>query len=348
MRILVATVVHHPEDARIRHRQIPALLEAGHEVVYLAPHGDETPAPDGLSRVTIDRAVGRRRLGPLRQARRALREVSGEVDLTVLHDPELLLVAGAVASPVVWDVHEDLAAQIEDKHWVPAPLRGMTAAAAGLLLRRGRAMPRTIAETGYADAHPDAVVVRNTVRVPDTVAPTGDDRVVYLGRVSAGRGAQLLDEVAARLPDEVEVDVIGPLDPGLRLSARVRARGLVPNATALDELAGATAGLSLLRDLPNYRHSLPTKILEYLSRGLPVITTPLPAAVEVVERHGCGIVVPFDEPDAVVEAVAELRRDPERRARLARNGHAAVAAHYNWRDDSRRMLEFYASVAAGR
>ena len=36
-RALVVTVVHHPEDARIRHRQIDALLAAGWEVTYAAP-----------------------------------------------------------------------------------------------------------------------------------------------------------------------------------------------------------------------------------------------------------------------------------------------------------------------
>ena len=37
LRALVVTVVHHPEDARIRHRQIAALLEAGWHVTYAAP-----------------------------------------------------------------------------------------------------------------------------------------------------------------------------------------------------------------------------------------------------------------------------------------------------------------------
>ncbi|SNR87651.1 hypothetical protein SAMN06265360_12647, partial [Haloechinothrix alba] len=35
MRVLVVTVVHNPRDARIRYRQIRALLEAGHEVTYI-------------------------------------------------------------------------------------------------------------------------------------------------------------------------------------------------------------------------------------------------------------------------------------------------------------------------
>ena len=47
MRVCVATIVHHPEDARIMHRQIRALLDAGHEVTYVAPftHYNVTPAP---------------------------------------------------------------------------------------------------------------------------------------------------------------------------------------------------------------------------------------------------------------------------------------------------------------
>ena len=34
---LVITVVHNPEDARIRHRQIAALIAAGWQITYVAP-----------------------------------------------------------------------------------------------------------------------------------------------------------------------------------------------------------------------------------------------------------------------------------------------------------------------
>ena len=64
MRVLVCTVVHHPADARIYHRQIAALLEAGHQVRYIAP----VDAPDfsertwaGAQLTPVPRAVGRRR-----------------------------------------------------------------------------------------------------------------------------------------------------------------------------------------------------------------------------------------------------------------------------------------------
>ena len=40
MRVVVCTVVHHPADARIFYRQIRALLDAGHDVTYIAPHDE--------------------------------------------------------------------------------------------------------------------------------------------------------------------------------------------------------------------------------------------------------------------------------------------------------------------
>ena len=55
MRVVVCTIVHHPADARIYHRQIRALLDAGHEVRYIAPVGlqdfhSERAGPLPLSR----------------------------------------------------------------------------------------------------------------------------------------------------------------------------------------------------------------------------------------------------------------------------------------------------------
>ena len=67
MHVVVCTVVHHPADARIFYREIQALLDAGDDVTYIAPHdeqpppGTTAPARGTLRTVTIPRAVGRRR-----------------------------------------------------------------------------------------------------------------------------------------------------------------------------------------------------------------------------------------------------------------------------------------------
>jgi glycosyltransferase involved in cell wall biosynthesis len=107
--------------------------------------------------------------------------------------------------------------------------------------------------------------------------------------------------------------------------------GALPNAEAVNRLRGALAGLSLLHDLPNYRRSLPTKVVEYMAHGVPVVTTPLPVARELVEDAGAGMIVPFGDVTATAEAVRALRADPALRERLAKAGVFAARDHLDWR-----------------
>src|SRR5262249_62020460 len=101
-------------------------------------------------------------------------------------------------------------------------------------------------------------------------------------------------------PHGISVELIGPADAAARAHIQaagdqVHWHGFVPNAEALRLAEGALAGLSLLHDEANFRPSMPTKVVEYMARGVPVITTPLPLAVALVESADCGFVVPFGD-----------------------------------------------------
>jgi glycosyltransferase involved in cell wall biosynthesis len=125
----------------------------------------------------------------------------------------------------------------------------------------------------------------------------------------------------------------------------LRWQGFLPSPSALSRLSGALAGLSLLDDLPNFRCSLPTKVIEYAAVGIPVITTPLPIAIGIVREGNCGVVVPWRDPGAVVDAIAALRDDPERAAMLGHNGHLTALKHYDWQTLSRRFVEHMTLLA---
>uniref|UniRef100_UPI00140A7241 glycosyltransferase n=1 Tax=Streptomyces sp. YIM 98790 TaxID=2689077 RepID=UPI00140A7241 len=314
---------------------------------------------------------GRTRRPALRAARRVLAEHGARADVVLLHDPELLLaLPGAVrdwdrATPgrrpaVVWDVHEDTAAALADKPWVPGPLRRPLALAVRAAERAAeRRIHLLLAEDGYRDRfrlpHP---VVANLVRVPpDPPAPPGPDRAVYLGHLSRARGAAELVETARLLGPDFRVEVIGAADPAVRpaLAAAdrdglLRWHGFLPHDAALGRLGGALAGLSLLHDRPNYRHSRPTKVLEYMAYGIPVVTTPNPSAAELVRAHGCGLVVPHGEPAAVAAALRRLRDEPGQRRAMGARGHAAARA-FHWPDaagDFVARLESWAGRAPAR
>jgi glycosyltransferase involved in cell wall biosynthesis len=368
LRVLVVTVVHDPEDARIRHRQLVALRDAGAEVTYAAPFaGYGRVPPAGVRALDLPRARGRRRLGAVRAARRLVRDEAAGHDVVLVHDPELLLaLAGlphhAAGYPVVrvWDVHEDTAVALGMRGWLPGPLRRPAAAAVRLLERwADRRLRLLLAEDAYARRftrrHP---VVPNTIVVPARQpTPPQADRAVYLGRLTVPRGALELVELGRLTAGRVRVELVGPADPDCAPAIRraqergwVHHHGFVPNDRALELLDGALAGLSLLHDEPNYAHSRPTKAMEYMAHGIPVITTPNPISVELVQRYGCGVVVPFDDPGATADALLALQSDPDRRLRLGAAGRAAAVQDLDWRHDGERFVRTLSAWAeqAGR
>ena len=347
LRILVATVVHDPEDARIRHRQLPALIDAGHEVAYAAPFRafGRTP-PEGVWGIDLPRARGKRRLSAIRTARTLLSSMSRSVDVILIHDPDLLL--SVVALPrrratIIWDVHEDTASALHMRDWAPPGVRPILSAGAVAAEQYAEINFRLLlAEHGYRDRftriHP---VVPNSVRVPEEEpAEPGDDRVVYLGKITRPRGGAELIELARRVP-EVTVEIIGPAERDIEDELRAAAdegiidwRGFMPNDQALARLRGALAGVSLLHDEPNYTNSQPTKIIEYMSHGLPTITTPNWAPKELVEHADCGAVVPFGDVDAAASVVRRWREDRAERVRLGRSGYDYARTHLNWNVDA--------------
>ncbi|MBB6350738.1 glycosyltransferase [Nonomuraea muscovyensis] len=315
MRVCVATTVHHPEDARIMHRQIRALLDAGHEVTYVAPftHFNVTPAM-GLTAIDVPHRAGYGRAGG------ALRRGAAGADLLMVHDHALLRALPHRRPPVVWDVREDVGAR-----------------------RLARAERRHHLCT--AELVPEATFAATAP------PPPGDTRVVHLGRLSAERGVAELIALARRLaPHGIRMDLIGAADPAVRPLLRDAQRvglldwfGYVPNRHALRMTGGALAGLSLAAPAVE---GVPAKVLDYMGRGVPVVTTP--QAGPLVERVGCGVVVPLDVA-AVSQAVLDLKEDPVRRSAFGTRGHAEARLRHHWPDQAAAFvarMEAWAGVTA--
>jgi glycosyltransferase involved in cell wall biosynthesis len=367
-RVLVVTTVHTPLDARIHQRQIRTMRAAGWAVTYAAPwrgYGvDPTEVVAGVRTIDLPRAAGRRRLAALRAARRLLAAEGPAHDLVLLHDPELLLAVPGLRRrlpPVVHDVHEDTATSLIDRPWVPDLLRPVTAALARAIERWAETrLHLLLAERSYQARfrrpHP---FVPNVPPPPSSEPPPpGADRVVYVGRIAVSRGARELLDVAARLRDELRFELIGSVDADVRpaLEAAVAAgevswAGFVPNDRALPRVEGALAGLSLVHPQPNHAGSLQTKVLEYLSRRVPVVTTDLPITGAFVREHDVGCTVPVTtrgaDVDAVVAALRHLAVDEADRRAKADRGYALVRDELNWDVAGERFLAELARIAAG-
>ncbi len=315
MTVLVVTSVHQSDDPRIRERTIRS-LSGEFDVRYAA----KLPAPvDTADLEWIPLEGGR----VVRWFRALAQMMRGDVDLVSVHDHELipaaLLVRLIRRIPVVVDIHEDAPALIRQRPWIVPALRAPLAwIAARLFNSAERFCTITLAEPGYRRLfkgdHPVFPNYPAAGGLPDP-APS-DGSVVYVGDVTEARGALDMVEAVGRGETRRPLVVIGrcPGDIASRMRELAEQRGVdltltgwLPHREAMERAASAAVGLSLLHDLPNYRHSMPTKLIEYLQLGIPVVASDLPGSRDgTVGMHGISFVAPADSAAAAagVDAAA--------------------------------------------
>jgi glycosyltransferase involved in cell wall biosynthesis len=363
VRILVCTVVHNPTDARVFRREIGALLDAGNEVLAIAPWQPQTPGDERVIRYPIPRAVGRNRFEALRAARSRIRDLAPKVDVVMVHDPELLLVLPwavlkQTKTPVIWDVHEDLAAAITTKSYIPTVLRSTLS----FIVRRlekvaERKCTLILAESAYQERFTrQHQAVLNLPLVADSLPNNSRLRqAIYVGSITQHRGLGLMLELANQLaPHGIAIRLIGETHnesdtAAIKATKNVSWDGPLPNAEAMREVEQSMVGLSLLADIPNYQHSMPTKILEYMASGAVVVSTPLPLAVDVIEEDGV-VLAGFDSTcvEQAVGHIVELVNNEAARTALTKRAFERVKRDYNWNVAGKTFATYVQSISKTR
>jgi glycosyltransferase involved in cell wall biosynthesis len=88
-------------------------------------------------------------------------------------------------------------------------------------------------------------------------------------------------------------------------------------------------------------------LLEAMSQGLPVVTTPVGAASTLVRDGVNGLLVPARDAAATAAAAARLLGDPALRARLASEARETIKG-MTWRATAERTLQVYRDARAER
>ena len=349
-RVLVVSSVHPPDDPRIRQKLVETLRTEMR--VDLAV---KAPGPSDATGIGVQLLRGGRLLRTMHASWKIVR---GTFDVVSIHDPELLpaaIAAAALGREVVFDVHEDVPAQIRHKERIPALIRPLLAWWAALLLRVAERMVSvTLAEPGYhslfAERHP---VFPNTLGsdLPERTPVEQRSGLVYLGDITRQRGIDLAVEAAGRLDPRPRLTLIGRCADGFRseLEAAARRVGVgvyfasyLPHREALQLMGQHRIGLSPLLDVPNYRHSLPTKLLEYLAMGLPVVASDLPGGkAELGDEPGVEWVLAGDV-RAMADGIQRLLDAPKRFAE-AEAAAESIRARFRWPTDE--VAAFYTATA---
>jgi len=164
-------------------------------------------------------------------------------------------------------------------------------------------------------------------------------------------GEELIDAVS--LTQNVSLIVAGSGDvvPLLKervihlgLSERIKFFPKMPWSDLMRLTKSADAGLSLEKDTNiNYRYSLPNKLFDYISAGIPVITGNLPEIRKIIESYDCGLIIPGITSDEISKAIIALRDNPELRKRLKQNS-ANAFIELNWKNEQEKVISLYRRI----
>jgi len=176
-------------------------------------------------------------------------------------------------------------------------------------------------------------------------------RVLYAGTVGLAHGLDTLLD-AAELQDGLAVTIAGDgADAGAlraRLARRgpggVRMLGAVPAERIPQLYAESDIAVVTLRDLPIFEGALPTKLLEAMAAGRPVVLAARGEAARLVEAERCGLVVPPEDPRALAAAFRALAADPSRRAAMGAAGRRAAGRDFGRKAWLRRWHDLLAAA----
>ena len=368
MEIVHISSVHSWCDTRILHKMCRSLADVGHTVHFVVPRSG-SPAVEKRDGVTIhgiprprdrlERATG--------TAGQVLRRAAGiPADVYHIHDPELLWHAKTfqrrVGRPVVYDVHEDVRLQVYDKTWIPSWGRAMASLAVGRLedyvaSRLAGVVAATPSIAKRFASHPNCVLVQNlpildelrlAERLPIAKRPP---LVAYVGVISQARGVCQMAKAMTLLPKTLRarLTMLGDCRPpgledelrGIAGPEQIEIRGLCDRKEVAAVLAKASVGMVTSLPIRSYVEAMPTKLLEYMSAGIPAVACDLPVTRKIVDGVGCGLCVDPYDPQAIADATQWLLEHPEEAEEMGRRGRAAVVNELNWEREFQVLLELY-------
>lgn len=175
----------------------------------------------------------------------------------------------------------------------------------------------------------------------------GTFRMVAAGSLHEGNGIAEILEAMRLLPDaqyRLQIAGAGPLEGSVRQAmardARIEYCGLLTFGEVLDLYSEADALLNIrVTDRVDTKYYFPSKTMEYLASGVPVISTS-PGKVRE-ELAGLAFFLADESPETLARTIAAVASMPrEERDRIGQAARDFVATNRTWTVQAGRIIEF--------
>ena len=164
-------------------------------------------------------------------------------------------------------------------------------------------------------------------------------------------GEELIDAIS--ITDDVSLLIIGSggnvgvlreKTANMGLTGRIKFIPVLPWKSLMKYTRSADAGLSLDKNSnQNYSFSLPNKLFDYISAGIPVIASELPEISNILGDYNCGLLIPEVNPRDISKAIISLRDNRDFLKELKQNARIASES-LNWENEALKVKELYVPI----
>ena len=206
------------------------------------------------------------------------------------------------------------------------------------------------------------MVVRNFSKSTDHIVPFSreelginkDDLLLIIQGtgINMGRGAEELLG-ALKVLKNVSLLVVGSGDVldalkkqvnELDIGKRVKFVHRVSWEELMRYTISADIGVTLDKDFnDNYRFSLPNKLFDYISAGIPVLASDLPEVKKIITENDCGIIIDEVTIEKISASVISLKGDRVKLDKIRKNAVSASKS-IRWDTESEKVTELYKGI----
>lgn len=174
-------------------------------------------------------------------------------------------------------------------------------------------------------------------------------RVVYVGRISAGKGVFILLQAAKKLFEKYGDRILFLLagdGPDMAALRNIVQSEKLANVKLLGNVRNVRELLinSDIFVLPSFYEGLPLSLMEAMACKVPVVASKVGDVPALITHSQNGILIPPRDVVSLMHAIEELVENPDFAQKLAENGYETIKKNYNVEKIAKQLKEIYESL----
>lgn len=180
-------------------------------------------------------------------------------------------------------------------------------------------------------------------KILGNIASNGNPKVLYLSRMAARKGINVLLKAIPRVQEKVDAEfVIG--GPGRLPTGDLPKKGCAYIGYLDSGKVPYMYALSDVYVLPSMYENFPFCLLEAMSSGCVPLSTAVCGIPEMIESGQNGILIPPNDVEALAKSIVELVDNRSLRTKLAANARKTVESKFDWSRTIAETVKYYGDI----